>query len=123
MLLLDLIKQLQAVHATALQPDVEEDHVRPTARDRRQRGIAVTRRPRLVTFVLENTGDEVANIGLVIDDQNIIRHCYVPLDSMTGSVGAAGFCACPDAANLSRIQAPRLPGLMLEASFSSIRPP
>ena len=49
----------------------------------RQRGIAVARGPGVETFVFENTGNEVANIGFVIDNQNVTGHglhlsCQLP---------------------------------------------
>ena len=70
-LLLDGVEQLQAVELGALQPDVEEDEVRPARHDGGQRLVAVARGARLVALVLQDAGDQVADIGFVVDDQNI----------------------------------------------------
>ena len=71
---LDLVEQRQTVELGALQPDVEEDQARRAVGDRLQRGVAVARGAGLVTLVAQYAGDELADVFLVVDDQNIRRH-------------------------------------------------
>ena len=85
--LLDLLEQLQAVELAALQPDVEKHQMRPPVGDLRQRRIAVARGPRGEAFVFENAGNQIANIGFVVDDQNVICHGHL-------SVIAFARCSC-----------------------------
>jgi hypothetical protein len=73
-LLLDGIEQLQAVEPAPLEPDVEEQQVGTARLDLVQRGIAVARRAGGVAFVLEQARDQLADVGLVINNQNIGRH-------------------------------------------------
>ena len=49
-----------------------------------QRGIAVARGPGLETFVFQDARNEVANIGFVVDNQNVTGHglhlsCQLPV--------------------------------------------
>ena len=148
--LLDLLQQLQPVELAALQPDVEKHQMRPPIGDFRQRRIAVARGPGGKTFIVEDAGNQIPNIRLVIDNQNVICHgsplpCQLPVaasifvsllvvsaGSMVPGAGGfvsasgsltSGFAASPDMANRNRIQAPRWPGRMSAASWSSILPP
>ncbi len=73
-LLLDGIEQLQAVEPAALEPDVEEQQVGPARLDLVQGGVAVARGAGGVAFVLEQARDQLADVGLVINNQNIGRH-------------------------------------------------
>ena len=68
---LDLVEHLQPVEARTLQPDVEEDEVRATRLDGGERLVGASGRAGPVAFVVENAGDEVADVGLIVDDQNI----------------------------------------------------
>jgi hypothetical protein len=48
-----------------------------------ERGIAVARGPGIEAFVFQNSGNEVANIGFIIDNQNVTGHglhlsCQLP---------------------------------------------
>ena len=81
MLLLDRVEQLQPVEPAALQPDVEEDQVGPARRDRAERVVAVARRARGVALVLQDAGDQLADVGFVVDDENVGRHDYRSLMS------------------------------------------
>ena len=72
--LLDGRQQLQAVEFAALQPDVEKYQIRPTRDDRRQCIIAVAGRARDIALVLQDAGYEIADIGLIVDDQNFSGH-------------------------------------------------
>ena len=73
-LLLEDFQQLQAVELRALHPDVEQHQMRPPRGDRGDRLVGIAREPRLVALVLENAGNEFANVVFVIDDQNVGGH-------------------------------------------------
>ena len=83
-ILLDLLEQLQAVELGALQPDVEEHQMRAAVGNLGQRRIAVARGPGLEAFVFQDARNEVANIGFVVDNQNVTGHglhlsCQLPV--------------------------------------------
>ena len=71
---LDDRKHLETVKAAALEPDVENDELGPSLLNCSQGFVAVAGEPRAVAFVLQNAGDNVPDIGLVVDDQNISCH-------------------------------------------------
>ena len=99
---LEHVEQLQPVEPRALHPDVEENQARPPPRDLVERGIGVMRLPRLVAFVLEDARDEVADVVLVVDDQNVTRHTTSARPPSTGGssrLSAAG----SDAASASAL--------------------
>src|SRR6266851_5352011 len=150
MVLLDLFQQLQPVELAALQPDVEKHQMRAAIGNFRECRIAVARGPGRKTLVFENPRNQIANIGFVIDNQNVICHrsrlsgqppvaALILVSLLVASAGRAVSCAAsfvsaadsftstfaawPDTANRNRIQAPRAPGRMSAASLSSIRPP
>src|SRR5262245_40207276 len=122
MLLLDDIEQLQPVEAAALQPDVEEHKAWPARLDRRERAVAVAGGARVVALVLQDPCYELADVGFVVNDEDIGGHRYCSLAPKRRS-GAAGSPATCSASNRSRIHAPCAPGIMPAASPSSIRPP
>src|SRR5436190_16438718 len=127
--------------------------MRTPAADLGQRRVAVARGAGRKSLVLEDTGHEIADIGFVIDNQNVTGHglhlsCQLPVAAsifvsmcvgsggvlvsaaaifVSGPCGLASsalsFLACPVTAKRSRIQAPRWPSRKSEASFNSIRPP
>ncbi len=74
MLLLDDIKEIETVELRSHQPDVEDDERRPPRGDFGQCSIAVVGKTRLVPLILENAGDQLADIGFVINDQNVSGH-------------------------------------------------
>ena len=78
MLLLERVEQLQPVEAAALQPDVEEHQIGPPRHHGRQRVVAVARRAGAVAFVLEDARDQLADISLVVDDEDIGCHLSRP---------------------------------------------
>ena len=78
---LDLIEQLQAVDTAALQPNIKEDQLRTPLGDGLESLVAVTGRPGAMPLVLKNARHEVANIGLVVNDQNVGRHCFLRIRS------------------------------------------
>ena len=86
-LALDRLEQLQSVELRALQPDVEQDQLRPARFDRRDRLVGIARQPRPVALVLEDAGDEFADVVFVVDDQNVSSHQDEPILSF--SAGAA----------------------------------
>ena len=77
MLLLDRVEQLQPVEPAALQPDVEEDQVRPPRLDLAKARVAVARGARAVALVLQDARDQLADIGFVVDDENVGRHVSI----------------------------------------------
>ena len=58
----------------ALHPDIEEHQARPPPGDFVEPGIGVVRLPGFETLVLEDAGDQVADVVFVVDDQNIECH-------------------------------------------------
>ena len=36
------------------------------------------RKPGLVAFVLQNSGDQLADVGLIVNDQNVSSHVLTP---------------------------------------------
>ena len=84
MVALDLFEQLQPVELAALQPDVEKHQMRAAIGDLRQRRIAVARGPRRKALVIEDARDQIADIGFVVDNQNVTCHgsrpvCQLPV--------------------------------------------
>ena len=71
---LDDGEHLEPVEPAALQPDVEDDELRPALLDDAKRLVAVARQARAVAFVLEDAGHELADVGLVVDDQDVSCH-------------------------------------------------
>ena len=92
MFLLDGFEQLESVKLAALQPDIEEDKVRPPRDDRAQRIIAVTRSARDVAFVLQDTRNQIADIGLVVDNQNFRGHVTSRLQMLVVLTESAPLC-------------------------------
>ena len=80
MLALQDVEELQAVETGALHPDVEKDELRPPPLEGREGFVGILRGAGSMPFVFENAGDEVPDIGLVVDDQDVGRHspplCY-----------------------------------------------
>ena len=90
MILLEHVEKLQPVEAAALQPDVEKHEVGPARDDRCERLVAVGSRARAVPLVLQNAGDQFADIRLIIHDQDIGCHDQtVTLCVCTGAAGAS----------------------------------
>ena len=87
---LDDGEHFEAVEPAALQPDVENDELRPSLLDDAQRLVAVARQARAVTFVLEDAGHELANVGLVVDDQDVCCHLSLLRLSCRSMIRAAG---------------------------------
>src|SRR5262249_9764168 len=74
MLLLDRIKQLEPVEAAPLQPDIEEDETWPPRRYRNQGIVGIPRRTGQVALVLEDAGNQLPDIGLVVNDEDVSAH-------------------------------------------------
>jgi hypothetical protein len=70
MLGLENVEQLKAVELGALQPDVEENQVRALGHDRSDSIVAVARGARDIALVFQNTGDQITDIGFVVDNEN-----------------------------------------------------
>src|SRR5262245_63921185 len=74
MLLLDRLQELQAVEPAALQPDVEKHEIGAPGCDLGQRIVALARGARDIALVLQDPGNQLPDVGLVVDDQNIECH-------------------------------------------------
>jgi hypothetical protein len=72
--LLDDVKNLQAVKRAPLQPDIQDHQVRLPVPDGGERFVAVARFARGVAFIGQQAADEHANVGFVIDDEDVSRH-------------------------------------------------
>src|SRR3954470_2765155 len=59
----------------------------------RQRRVALRGLAGLIALVLQNTGDQMPNIGLIIDDQDVVRHARLLLYA-----DPAATCALPESA-------------------------
>ena len=77
MLALKHIEQLQSVKPRALHPDVEKHQAGAAAGNFIQPAIGIMGLSRLIAFVLEDPRDQVADIVLVINDQNIQSHLFL----------------------------------------------
>jgi hypothetical protein len=74
MLLLEAIEQLKTIEPAALQPNVEENEIGPARNDSGQRFVAVARRARIVSFVLQDARDQFTDIRFVVNDQDVGCH-------------------------------------------------
>jgi hypothetical protein len=89
--LLDDFQQLQAVELAALHPDIEKHHARPPVGDLGDRTVAVARGARAESLILQDARDQVAYVGLIIDDQDIVGHGLY-FASLLGSCCSFGIC-------------------------------
>ena len=76
-------EQLQPVEPRALQPDVEQDQLRAARFDRRDRLVGIARDARAVALVLQDAGDEFADVVFVVDDENVSGHQDDPILSFS----------------------------------------
>ena len=97
------VQEIEPVELRALQPDVENDQRRPAVGERRERGVAVVRQPGFVALVLQNAGDQFADVGFIINNQNISSHC-IPRTSSRQRLRFAGI-----GQKCSETRAPRPP--------------
>jgi hypothetical protein len=68
------IEHLKPVQPAALQPDVQEHEVGPPRFDCGECLFGRTCGAGAVSLVFQNAGHEVADVGLVVDDQNVSAH-------------------------------------------------
>ncbi len=107
MLRLDDVEQRQAVEPAAFEPDVEQDELRPARGHRRQRLVRVLGHAGGIAFVGQDARDQVADIRLVIDDEDVGGHFKpYPLLRLPPERRAV---VRPSIANRNRTQAPRPP--------------
>ena len=71
---LERIEHLDAVEPAALQPDVEHHQLRPALPHGAEGAFAVARHTGLETLVVQDAGDQIADVLFVVDDQNLRRH-------------------------------------------------
>ncbi|MNY80381.1 hypothetical protein D3C86_2213920 [compost metagenome] len=69
---------MQSVEPAALQPDVEEDEVRPARGDGRQRLVGGSRLAGAVALILKKAGDQIADVDFVVHHQDISAHRRIP---------------------------------------------
>jgi len=75
MVLLERVEQLQAVEAAALQPNVEENEIGPARNHCAERLVGIGGRARTLAFVLQDAGDQLANIRVIVHNEDIGWHC------------------------------------------------
>src|SRR5512146_1527190 len=73
-LALQVLQNLDAVELAALQPDVEDHKMRPPLPKRHERGIAVRGDTGIVTLVAQNPRNQIADVLLVVHDEDFRRH-------------------------------------------------
>ena len=71
---LDEVEQLQSVQSPALHPDVLNEYGRPAFSDRSKSLVGVRGCPNRIPLIFQNTGDQVPNILLIVDDKNVCSH-------------------------------------------------
>jgi hypothetical protein len=74
MLLFEAFEQLKTVEPAAFQPNIEENEIRPTRNDSGQCFVAVTRRARIVSLVLQDPRHQFADVRFVVNDQDVGCH-------------------------------------------------
>ena len=89
MRLLGDVEHLEAVEAAALQPDVENDELRPAFLDGLQGLVGIACKPRAMAVVLQKSRDHLADIRFVVDDQDVRRHLSL-LGSLASGAAAYG---------------------------------
>src|SRR5690242_12544193 len=77
MLLLEAVKQLQTIKPAALQPNVEENEIRPPRNHRGKRLVAVASRAGAMALVLQNARNQFADVRLIVDDQDVGCHAVI----------------------------------------------
>src|SRR5204862_5374025 len=85
----------------------------------------VARGARVVAFVLQDARHQFADVGLIVDDQDVGRHDYLLAISRACAdlAGSATTLATLSAVKRRRTHAPRPPEATSGASDNSIRPP
>ncbi len=68
---LDRLEDVDAVHLAVLEPDIEDQEAGLLGADGRHRLVGIARPPRGIALILENIRNQLADIALVIDNQNI----------------------------------------------------
>ena len=120
MLAFDRLEQLQPIQLRSLQPDVEEDQLRAARFDRCDGLVRVARQARTVSLILQDAGDEFADVLFVVDDENVSNHQDDPILSFSG---CAPSCSWRCKGSLIKTFAPRPPSLRASPSSNSTPPP
>src|SRR3546814_5930896 len=68
----DLAEDLHAVERRVLQPDIEHHEARPALAQQFQRAVAVAGIAGLIALILQDTGDQHADVGFVVDDEDFV---------------------------------------------------
>ena len=69
------VQQFDPVHATALQPDIEDDEAGPAFGQRRECAFGMGSGAGFKAFIAQHAGHQLADIGFIVDDQDIKGHC------------------------------------------------
>ena len=75
LLALDRLQDPKPVQPRSLQPHIQDHQRRPARPEGGNRRIRIRGQSRLVSFVAQQPFDQKPDIGLVIDDQDFMRHC------------------------------------------------
>ncbi len=78
---LDAVEQIEAIELRALQPNVEDDERGAPLLDGRQRLVAILGEPGAMPLVLKDAGNQLSDIGFVVDDEDVRRHGLLLLSS------------------------------------------
>src|SRR5690606_40607080 len=89
----DHVGKLQPVETAALHPDVEDHGTGPAPGDFVRRGIGVVRLAGLVALVLDDAGDQVADVVLIVNDQYVECHYSLIAACNCGSSSFDSGCA------------------------------
>ena len=74
MLFLDDVEDLEPIEPAALDPDVQEHELRTASLDRRERFLGCPGGPAAVSLVVEDAGNQFADVGLVVNNQDVGTH-------------------------------------------------
>ena len=69
------VQQLDPVHATALQPDIENDKAGPAFGQRHECAFGMGSGAGFKALIAQHAGHQLADIGFIVDDQDIKGHC------------------------------------------------
>ena len=69
------LQDAEAIEPRPLQPDVEDHQRRAAHPEGRERRVGVAGLPDRIAFVFKDALDQHADVGFVVNDQDLVRHC------------------------------------------------
>ena len=90
----DFIEQVQPVELGAFEPDIKQNERRAAVGNGCECRIAICGHARGVAVILQNPGDKIANVGFVINDQNIKSHGSLRLHARQGDGSRFSWLKC-----------------------------